>query len=133
MKKKIKFYHETIFFLSHPHMKPLLPKLHTFLSLSGPHLGTLYNNSGLVNMGEAKRLATYSRSQRAIYWRKWITIMPSTIMFSLIVISLLAGMWFMQKWKKSGSLLQLSLKDRVDIRQTFLYRLSQVSIIMISL
>nr|XP_045599239.1 protein FAM135A-like isoform X1 [Procambarus clarkii] len=73
--------------VSHPHMKPFLPKLHTFLSLSGPHLGTLYNNSGLVNM----------------------------------------GMWFMQKWKKSGSLLQLSLKDRVDIRQTFLYRLSQRS------
>ncbi|XP_064082168.1 protein FAM135A-like isoform X2 [Macrobrachium nipponense] len=73
--------------VSHPHMKPFLPKLHTFLSLSGPHLGTLFNNSGLVNM----------------------------------------GMWFMQKWKKSGSLLQLSLKDRVDIRQTFLYRLSQRS------
>lgn len=29
----------------------LLPKLHTFLSLSGPHLGTLYN-TGLVTMGE---------------------------------------------------------------------------------
>ncbi|XP_018014414.1 uncharacterized protein LOC108671384 [Hyalella azteca] len=73
--------------VSHPHMKPLLPKLHTFLSLSGPHLGTLFNNSGLVNM----------------------------------------GMWFMQKWKKSGSLLELALKDRVDIRQTFLYRLAQRS------
>jgi hypothetical protein len=32
-------------------------------------------------------------------------------------------MWIMQKWKKSGSLLQLSLKDHVDIRQTFLYNL----------
>ncbi|KAJ8306008.1 hypothetical protein KUTeg_016553 [Tegillarca granosa] len=29
----------------------LVPKLYTFLSLSGPHLGTLYNSSGLVNMG----------------------------------------------------------------------------------
>lgn len=38
--------------VSHPDMKPFLPKLHTFLSLSGPHLGTLYNNSGLVNMGK---------------------------------------------------------------------------------
>jgi hypothetical protein len=37
--------------LTRPQMKPLLPKLHTFLSLSGPHLGTLYNSSGLVNMG----------------------------------------------------------------------------------
>lgn len=38
--------------LARPQMRPLLPKLHTFLSLSGPHLGTLYNNSGLVNMGK---------------------------------------------------------------------------------
>ncbi|XP_061191919.1 protein FAM135A-like isoform X2 [Saccostrea echinata] len=68
-----------------PKLSHLIPKLYTFLSLSGPHLGTLYNNSGLVNM----------------------------------------GMWFMQKWKKSGSLLQLSLKDHQDPRQTFLYKLSQ--------
>ncbi|CAL1271736.1 unnamed protein product [Larinioides sclopetarius] len=71
--------------LTRPEMKPYLCKLHTFLSLSGPHLGTLYNSSGLVNM----------------------------------------GMWFMQKWKKSGSLLQLSMKDASDLRQTFLYKLSQ--------
>ena len=62
----------------------LSARFHTFLALSGPHLGTLYNNSGLVNM----------------------------------------GMWFMQKWKKSGSLHQLALKDANDIRKTFMYRLS---------
>ncbi|CAD7083042.1 unnamed protein product [Hermetia illucens] len=73
--------------LARPQMRPLLPRLHTFLSLSGPHLGTLYNSSGLVNM----------------------------------------GMWFMQKWKKSGSLLQLCLRDAPDLRQSFLYRLSQRS------
>ncbi|KAJ8938323.1 hypothetical protein NQ318_007035, partial [Aromia moschata] len=73
--------------LTRPQMKFLLPRLHTFLSLSGPHLGTLYNSSGLVNM----------------------------------------GMWFMQKWKKSGSLLQLCLKDSTDPRHSFLYRLSQRS------
>ena len=33
----------------------------------------------------------------------------------------------MQKWKKSGSLLQLALRDAADVRQTFLYRLSQRS------
>lgn len=71
--------------LTRPEMKPYLGCLCTFLSLSGPHLGTLFNNSGLVNM----------------------------------------GMWFMQKWKKSGSLLQLSMKDTQDIRQSFLYKLSQ--------
>ncbi|XP_055610996.1 uncharacterized protein LOC129757732 isoform X2 [Uranotaenia lowii] len=73
--------------LSRPQMRPLLSRLHTFLSLSGPHLGTLYNSSGLVNM----------------------------------------GMWFMQKWKKSGSLLQLCLRDSADPRQSFLFRLSQRS------
>ncbi|XP_026477254.1 protein FAM135A-like [Ctenocephalides felis] len=73
--------------LARPQMRPLLPRLHTFLSLSGPHLGTLYNSSGLVNM----------------------------------------GMWFMQKWKKSGSLLQLCLRDASDVRQCFLYRLSERS------
>lgn len=37
------------------------------------------------------------------------------------------GMWFMQKWKKSGSLLQLCLRDKSDLRKCFLYKLSQRS------
>ncbi|XP_031632472.1 protein FAM135A isoform X2 [Contarinia nasturtii] len=73
--------------LSRPQLRPILPRLHTFLSLSGPHLGTLFNSSGLVNM----------------------------------------GMWFMQKWKKSGSLLQLCMRDKSDLRKCFLYKLSQKS------
>ncbi|KAL1502370.1 hypothetical protein ABEB36_007518 [Hypothenemus hampei] len=73
--------------LTRPQLKFILPRLHTFLSLSGPHLGTLYNSSGLVNM----------------------------------------GMWFIQKWKKSGSLQQLCLKDAADLRHSFLYTLSQRS------
>lgn len=71
--------------LSHPEMRPFLDKVHTFLSLSGPHLGMLYPTSSLVS----------------------------------------TGLWFMQKWKKSDSLLQLSLHDHPDPRQTFLYKLSQ--------
>ncbi|KAM4770800.1 protein FAM135A isoform 1-T1 [Rhinophrynus dorsalis] len=71
--------------LSRPRFKCYLSKLHTFLSLSGPHLGTLYNSSALVN----------------------------------------TGLWFMQKWKKSGSLLQLTCRDHSDPRQTFLYKLSK--------
>ncbi|KAM4694769.1 protein FAM135A isoform 1-T1 [Discoglossus pictus] len=71
--------------LSRPRFKCYLNKLHTFLSLSGPHLGTLYNSSALVN----------------------------------------TGLWFMQKWKKSGSLLQLTCRDHSDPRQTFLYKLSK--------
>ena len=35
------------------------------------------------------------------------------------------GMWFLQKWHHSQSLLQLSLKDSTSPRETFLYRLSQ--------
>lgn len=40
--------------LTRPRFKCYLSKLHTFLSLSGPHLGTLYNSSALVNTGEIK-------------------------------------------------------------------------------
>ncbi|KAF5889248.1 protein FAM, partial [Clarias magur] len=71
--------------LTRPRFKGYLNRLHTFLSLSGPHLGTLYNSSALVN----------------------------------------TGLWFMQKWKKSGSLLQLTCRDHSDPRQTFLYKLSK--------
>ncbi|XP_057704431.1 protein FAM135A isoform X2 [Corythoichthys intestinalis] len=73
--------------LTRPRFKCYLSRLHTFLSLSGPHLGTLYNSSALVN----------------------------------------TGLWFMQKWKKSGSLLQLTCRDHSDPRQTFLYQLSKKS------
>lgn len=34
------------------------------------------------------------------------------------------GMWIMQKWKKSGSLHQLAMKDASDIRNTFMYKLA---------
>ncbi|XP_071964726.1 protein FAM135A-like [Antedon mediterranea] len=71
--------------LSKAEFEPWLDKLYTFLSLSGPHLGQLFNSSTLVN----------------------------------------TGMWFMQKWKKSFSLLQMTLKDHHDPRQTFLYQLSE--------
>ncbi|XP_023985194.1 protein FAM135B [Physeter macrocephalus] len=37
--------------LTRPRFRYYLSKLHTFLSLSGPHLGTLYNNSSLVSTG----------------------------------------------------------------------------------
>ncbi|XP_069456895.1 protein FAM135B [Ovis canadensis] len=37
--------------LTRPRFRYYLNKLHTFLSLSGPHLGTLYNNSALVSTG----------------------------------------------------------------------------------
>lgn len=33
----------------------------------------------------------------------------------------------MQKWKKSCSLLQLAMKDSVDVRKSFMFRLSQKS------
>ena len=66
-------------------LEQIKPKLYTYLSLSGPHLGTMYSDSGLVNM----------------------------------------AMWVMQKWKKSGSLIQLAMKDNPDLKSTFIYKLSQ--------
>ncbi len=41
-------------------LEHLVPRFHTYLALSGPHLGTLYNNSGLVNMGTALEPKFYS-------------------------------------------------------------------------
>ena len=38
--------------IAQPKLLHLVPRFYTYLSLSGPHLGTLYNNSGLVNMGK---------------------------------------------------------------------------------
>lgn len=43
--------------LTRPRFRYYLSKLHTFLSLSGPHLGTLYNNSALVSTGKSSRSA----------------------------------------------------------------------------
>ncbi|CAF1528144.1 unnamed protein product [Didymodactylos carnosus] len=71
--------------VANPRFERYRPMLYTYLSLSGPHLGTLFNSSGLVNM----------------------------------------GMWLMQKWKKSCSLSQMSFKDHVDPKQTYLYKLSK--------
>nr|XP_033790432.1 protein FAM135B isoform X2 [Geotrypetes seraphini] len=71
--------------LTRPRFRCYLSKLHTFLSLSGPHLGTLYNSSTLVS----------------------------------------TGLWLMQKFKKSESLLQLTFRDNADPRKSFLYQLSQ--------
>lgn len=45
--------------LTRPRFKCYLNKLHTFLSLSGPHLGTLYNSSALVNTGERQKSWLY--------------------------------------------------------------------------
>ncbi len=37
--------------VAQPKLAHLASRFHTYLSLSGPHLGTLYNNSALVNTG----------------------------------------------------------------------------------
>lgn len=51
--------------LTRPRFRYYLSKLHTFLSLSGPHLGTLYNNSTLVSTGESSRSAQGRGTSRA--------------------------------------------------------------------
>lgn len=137
--------------LTRPRFRCYLPKLHTFLSLSGPHLGTLYNNSTLVSTGEAIHTAlgpkktnihcrcsvfTMCAASRCFllqhlvfYLRISSTLRCFCAGFSkskcLIVYVCLSGLWLMQKLKKSGSLLQLTFRDHVDPRKTFLYLLSQ--------
>ena len=39
------------------------------------------------------------------------------------------GLWFMLKWKKSSSLQQLCMKDHPDPEQSFLFKLSQNSLL----
>ena len=89
-----------------PELVAFSSKFHTYLSLSGPHLGTMYNNSNLGKVIKIKKSGLYK-----LY----------------IFFSVNAGMWVMQRWKKSGSLQQLALKDHSDIRQTFMYKLSENS------
>lgn len=54
--------------LTRPRFRCYLCKLHTFLSLSGPHLGTLYNNSTLVSTGT--HMHTHLQSVQTIFLRK---------------------------------------------------------------
>lgn len=70
--------------VTRPEMARFQPKLHLFLSICGPHLGTKYQ-AGIVSM----------------------------------------GMWAVRKWYSSKSLLQLSLKDAPNPRDSFLYHLSE--------
>lgn len=70
--------------VTRPEFTPYHSKLHLFLSICGPHLGTCYQ-TGLVSM----------------------------------------GMWAVRKWYSSKSLLQLSLKDASEPRDSFLYHLSE--------
>ncbi len=70
--------------VSRPEFARYQPKLHLFLSICGPHLGTKYQ-TGIVSM----------------------------------------GMWAVRKWYSSKSLLQLSLKDAPNPRDSFLYQLSE--------
>ncbi len=62
-------------------------KMFTYLSLSSPHLGYLYNQSKIID----------------------------------------AGIWILKRWKKSLCLQQLSMTDASELKDTFLYKLSQTS------
>ncbi|XP_014911739.1 protein FAM135B [Poecilia latipinna] len=50
---------------------------------------------------------------------------PPTFFLCVFACVCFLGLWLMQKLKKSGSLLQLTFRDHVDPRKTFLYLLSQ--------
>jgi hypothetical protein len=47
--------------VSHARFERYRTLLYTYLSLSGPHLGTLFNSSGLVNMGSCSIHLVVSR------------------------------------------------------------------------
>jgi surfactin synthase thioesterase subunit len=67
------------------HLETLHSKLHTFITLSSPHISFLYSSSSLID----------------------------------------AGMWILKKLKNSESLLQLTMSDNADLKETFVYKLSQ--------
>eukprot|EP00743_Colponemidia_sp_Colp-15_P005523 GILK01005940.1.p1 GENE.GILK01005940.1~~GILK01005940.1.p1 ORF type:complete len:790 (+),score=102.98 GILK01005940.1:173-2542(+) len=68
-----------------PKLEAYSTKMYTFLTLSSPHLGYMYNSNKLVD----------------------------------------AGIWVLKKWRKSLALLQLTMTDKKDMRQTMIYKLSQ--------
>jgi len=67
-----------------PHLENYKEKMFTYISLSTPHLGYMYNASKIIS----------------------------------------TGMWLLSKWKKSKSLIQLSMSDSKNLEETFLYELS---------
>lgn len=68
-------------------MKPYLQYLHTFLSISGPHLGYLYSSNNIFN----------------------------------------GGLWLLKRFKGAQVMHQLTFTDQPDIRECYLYKLSQMS------
>lgn len=100
--------------VAHENFKPYLPKLHTYLSLSGPHLGIkmIYTKIYMIK-------SVFS----IVFKVELFSILKGTLYNPSGLINM--GLWIMQKWKKSGSLLQLSLKDNADVHKTFLYKLSK--------
>jgi hypothetical protein len=83
-----------------PHLEDLKDSMHTFLTLSTPHMGYLYNTSSLIDAGKYCELP----------FLKTLNYL---------------GMWILKRWKKSKSLQQLSLSDEKNIHESFMYKLSQ--------
>ena len=67
-----------------PHLEEYKEKMHSYFSLSTPHLGYMYTSSKIIE----------------------------------------AGIWILQKWKKSHCLQQLSMNDAKNVEESFLYKLS---------
>lgn len=69
-------------------MKPMLSKLHTYVSLASPHVGSLFPSSQIVSTGKA--------------WSGGIT--PDDHLYYLTWFLYLLGMWALFKWKKYKAL-----------------------------
>ncbi|KAI6182133.1 DUF676 domain-containing protein [Aphelenchoides bicaudatus] len=79
-------------------MKPLVPRLHTLITLNSPHLGLCYN-------------------QRTANW-------GSNQLGSNTITVCCLGIQILQFWKNSKSLEQLTMRDAPNFQDTFLYKLS---------
>lgn len=77
-------------------MRPFLDKIHTFLSLSGPHLGMLYPTSSLVSTGKYRnkenRNLLFSR-QNFLFWTLiclFVVFVPFFVCLLLLLMTALA-------------------------------------------
>ena len=87
--------------LTQPAMQQYLPKLFTFVSMSAPHLGTLYSHNTVLDSG-------MFHHHHDIY-----------------AVHLYAGMRLMKSWKRSAALTQLMMEDASSIKNSYLYQLAK--------
>lgn len=100
-------------FLQHVHSSMVQP---TRISFIGHSLGSVV----VRNMLTRPKMAAFLPKMHTL-----ISLCAPHLGTSHTSSHISLGMWFLQKWHHSQSLLQLSMKDHPNLQETFLYRLSQ--------